>query len=123
MKILILLMLFSFSALADTVTKTCSGQMRYCDQYGICSMEHFYLYAYQNVSLNQDGSFRRLRYRLRTRSILGDASDYVPRTMAEGEYVIYDGPIFSVAVPWVSGLPLYYFQPNFGVNEWQELCR
>ncbi|MAZ48571.1 MAG: hypothetical protein CME65_08405 [Halobacteriovoraceae bacterium] len=116
------ILLFSLCSQANTVTKTCSGQIRYCDSLGICTNEHYYLYSYQNVILNQDGTFKRHRYRMRTRSILGDASDYTPRETAVGEYVVYDGPVFSLAIPWVAGLPLYYFQPNFGVDEWQELC-
>ena len=118
----IFLMLSSQIAISSSMTKTCSGRMRYCDRYGICSQEHFYLYAYQNIILNSDGSLRKHKFKLKTRSILGDPQFYTARDIVEGDHLVFDGPDFSLAIPWSSNQPIFYFQPNFGVYEWQELC-
>lgn len=125
MKTFLWVFLFGFSVYAEangSMTKTCSGRMRYCDKYGICSMEHYYLYAYQYIQINTDGSLRTHRYRFKMRDILGNKQDYIARDYVEGNHLVFDGPIFSIAIPWDSTLPFYYFQPNYGVHEWQELC-
>lgn len=124
MKALIMGLFFTFSFLAEasSVTKTCSGQIRYCDRYGICAGEHYYLHVYQYLTTNPDGSIKNHRYKFKMRDIVAPKEDYIPRDFIEGDHLVYDGPKFSFAIPVDGTKPIYYFQPNFGVDEWQELC-
>ena len=116
--LVILVLMFTSVVSAAVTTKTCSGRMRYCDKYGICTQEHYYLYVNQNYSSSQG-----LKYKFKMRSILGNKGDYKPRNAPVDNHIIYDGPVFSLAIPIEGHLPLFYFQPHFGVNQWQELCQ
>ena len=115
------LLIISQVSLAESMTKSCSGTTRYCDQYGICSDEYFYLYAYQYVNF-RNGTLDRERHRFNFRGyILGEEDGYTFSGVTTNRHLIYTGPDFDLAIPWNEFVPIYMVHRDTGI--WEVLCR
>ncbi len=122
MKILVLALLFlSSSAYSESMTKSCNGTIQYCDEYGFCTDEHFYLYAYQYVQF-YNGQLRSHRNRFKFRGfILGEEDDYSFSGQFTQDHLIYNGPNLDVAIPWNVQRSTYMIDHTTGA--WSVLCR
>lgn len=119
--VLILLLLFSFSAWSQTMIKSCNGYTRYCDQYGVCSDEYFYLYAYVYVYFQQ-GKLKNHRVNFNfSGQILGDEDDYLYSGQYTQSHLIYNGPNIDLAVPWDDRESIYAIDHHSG--QWEVLCQ
>jgi len=113
--------LISSSAFAQSMTKSCNGFMRYCDEYGICSDEYFYLYAYQYVKFSR-GQLDRYRYRFNFRGyLLGEEDDYTYSGLYTNSHLIYAGPNFDLAIPWNELESIYKIDHQTGM--WEVICQ
>lgn len=118
--IFLLIMMFSVSVYAESMSKSCSGTMRYCDPYGICTDEYYYLYAYQYVKFSNN-QLKRHRHRFNFRGyVLGEEDNYTYSGQYTDSHLIYTGPNFDLAIPWDRSVPIFMIDHNTGV--WDELC-
>ena len=111
----------SANSFAESMSKSCSGFMRYCDHNGICSDEYFYLYAYQYVKF-RNGQLDRYRNRFNFRGyLLGEEDEYQYLGDYTTAHLIYQGPRFDLAIPWNEYESIYKIDPITRV--WEVLCR
>ena len=115
----ILLLVWSYIASADVATKSCSGTIRYCDDFGICTDDYFYLYAYQST-LIRNGQIQRIRSRLRLRGSIGSVDDYYQTLELIDDRVTYLGLNYDLAIPVRSELSVLYRKKDS--SEWNKLC-
>ena len=119
MKVFLIIFLFlSINSFAKASVKSCTGTVRYCDEFGICTDDYFYLYAYQ-VTQIRDGELRDIRSRLRIRGALGEAADYQFNYELYQNRVVYIGQEFDLAIPISSNDSVFYRNK---LGKWEELC-
>ena len=105
---------------AQSMSKSCSGTMRYCDDLGICTDEYFYLYAYQYVKFS-NGQLKRSRHRFNFRGyVLGEEDYYQFSGVVSENHLIYTGPDFDLAIPWDEQFPIYMVKRE--TEEWEKIC-
>ena len=116
----LMVLLISSTGYAQSMSKSCSGFMRYCDQYGICSDEYFYLYAYQYVKFT-GGNLDRHRHRFNFRGyLLGEEDQYTYSGNYISNHLIYNGPNFNLAIPWNDLESIYKIDHITG--QWEVVC-
>lgn len=120
MKCLIVLLVtfFSYQTFAGVSVKSCTGDIRYCDEFGICTDDYFYLYSYQ-VTKIVSGELRSVRSRLRLRGSIGLAEDYESTLEIFEGRVVYLGKDFDLAIPIQTQDSVLYRNKNLA---WEELC-
>lgn len=116
--ILLLFSLISINAMAGVTVKSCTGDIRYCDEFGICTDDYYYLYAFQ-VATIEDGQIKKARFRFRMRGALGDAQDYQMSSELIDDKIVYLGLNFDLAIPLESQSSVLYRSKD---AEWLELC-
>lgn len=119
MKLMVLILMFiTQNAFAGVTVKSCSGDIRYCDEFGICTDDYFYLYAFQVASVT-NGQIKNVRSRFRMRGALGDAKDYELSFDLVDNKIIYTGLELDLAIPLQSDQSILYRNKK---AQWQELC-
>lgn len=115
---LIIFTLFSFNVQSAVSVKSCTGEIRYCDDIGICTDDYFYFYSYQVVKLNNNKPSK-VKSRLRTRGSIGSAKDYVLTLELHKNRMIYLGVDYDLAIPILSEDSVLY---RIKGSDWDELC-
>ena len=116
--LIVIFLLFSLNSFAGVSVKSCTGDIRYCDEFGICTDDYFYLYSYQ-VTKIVDGDLRSVRSRLRLRGSIGATEDYKSTLEVFEGRVVYLGKDFDLAIPIRSLDSVLYRNKNLA---WEELC-
>lgn len=111
---------------SGSMSKSCSGQIPVCDnsQPRRCQNQNFYIYGYQ-YAYTYNGELRSENHNINVNGAL--SGEYALLGLA-GDYVIYDGPSFKLALPWASNLSIYAKQKNSldgpGIGSgWKVLCQ
>lgn len=107
------------------MSKTCAGKVLDCIG-GSCTLRPFSIYASQSAYFNADGSLSFETHAFQLGGALSQHGDPQPLGIA-GDWFLYRGERFTLAVPWRPEYPVYAIQHILAEQArtaaWQELCR
>ncbi|MCX5786558.1 MAG: hypothetical protein NTX59_12820 [Elusimicrobia bacterium] len=112
---------------SGSMSKSCSGNLQVCSGGG-CSSEYFYIYAYQYAYV-YNGAVQSESHSFSLSGALSQSGE--PQlTGLMGNWIIYRGEKFTLAIPWESQYPIYAQQNGaYGgfsapmAPGWQMLCQ
>ncbi|MCG2726587.1 MAG: hypothetical protein L6420_10145 [Elusimicrobia bacterium] len=104
---------------SGSMSKSCSGSL---SGYG-----YFYIYAYQYAYIS-GGMVSSENHNFNFSGFLGDDEDYVMQKRVAKHHIIYNGPEYSIAIPWESDYGIYINVPNADggtevFSNWTLLCK
>ena len=124
MNVIVFLFCSSSFASSGSMSTSCSGYVEICDAKLKCDQKYFYLYAYQYAYISNN-EVQNENHNFNFSGVLGNSSDYVLQTRVSGNHLIYNGPKFSLAIPWKDandGVYLSQGSVGPGTTGWKLLC-
>ena len=87
--------------------------------------KYFYIYAYQYAYIYKS-IVKNENHNFNFNGFLGDSDEYYMNERVSGKHIIYNGPEFSLAIPWKNSEDGIYFSRGNGGpggSGWTLLCK